>query len=59
MARILWIGDGGCTTGFGRVTHAIGDRLVRSYGHDVHVLATNYDGDYWPCLLYTSDAADD
>lgn len=48
MARILWIGDGGCTTGFGRVTHAVGDRLVRDYGHDIHCLATNYQGDYWP-----------
>ena len=48
MARVLWLGDAGCTTGFGRVTHAIGDRLVTDYGHDVHVLAVNYDGDYWP-----------
>lgn len=48
MARILWLGDAGCTTGFGRVTHAIGDRLVTDYGHDIHCLAVNYDGDYWP-----------
>lgn len=45
MPRILWLGDAGATTGFARVTHAVGDRLVRDYGHDVHVLATNYDGD--------------
>jgi len=45
MPRILWLGDAGSTTGFARVTHAIGDRLVRDYGHDVHTLAVNYDGD--------------
>lgn len=48
MARLLLLADAGCTTGFGRVSHAIGDRLVRDYGHDIHVLATNYDGDHWP-----------
>ena len=35
MARVLWLGDAGCHTGFGRVTHAIGERLVRDYGHDI------------------------
>ena len=50
MARILWISDGGCHTGFARVTHAIGERLVTEYGHDVHVLAANYKGDFWPGL---------
>lgn len=44
MSRILWIADGGCYTGFARVTHAIGDRLVDK-GHEVHVLATNFKGD--------------
>ena len=50
MARILWFGDAGCHTGFAQVTHAIGDRLVLNHGHDVHVLATNFDGDagHWP-----------
>ncbi len=50
MARVLWIGDAGCHTGFGRVTHAIGDRLVTDHGHDVHTLAINFDGDAgrWP-----------
>lgn len=46
MARVLWLGDAGCSTGFATVTHAIGDRLVTQYGHDVHVLAVNYKGDY-------------
>lgn len=57
MARLLMLADAGCTTGFGRVSHAIGDRLVRDYGHDIHVLATNYDGDYWPTpmKLYLPD----
>jgi glycosyltransferase involved in cell wall biosynthesis len=44
--RILWISDGGSPTGFGTVTHAIGERLVSDYGHDVHVLASNYRGDH-------------
>ena len=48
MAKVLWLGDAGCHTGFGRVTHAIGERLVDDYGHDVHVLAYNYRGDSWP-----------
>jgi len=51
VARLLWLGDAGCTTGFGRVSHAIGDRLVRDYGHDIHALAVNYDGDYWPTAM--------
>jgi len=50
VAKILWIGDGGCVTGFGRVTHAIGERLVEK-GHDVSVLAFNYRGDHWPTSL--------
>lgn len=45
MPKILWIGDAGCTTGFGRVTHAIGDRLVNDFGHEVHTIAINFDGD--------------
>jgi glycosyltransferase involved in cell wall biosynthesis len=50
LPRVLWIGDAGCHTGFGRVTHAIGDRLVTQHGHDVHTLAINFDGDAgnWP-----------
>lgn len=52
MARVLWLGDAGCHTGFARVTHAIGDRLVRDYGHEISVLATNYDGDYWPTPMH-------
>lgn len=49
MAKILWLSDAGCTTGFGRVTHAIGERLVEDFGHEIHVLAVNYRGDTWPC----------
>lgn len=51
MSRVLWIGDAGCHTGFARVTHAIGERLVADHGHDVDVLATNYSGDYWDTNL--------
>lgn len=42
--RILWIGDGGTSTGFSRVCHEIGERLVVDYGHQVDVLAVGYDG---------------
>lgn len=48
MARVLWLSDAGVTTGFARATHGIGDRLVTQYGHDVHCLAVNWTGDYWP-----------
>lgn len=51
MAKVLWFGDAGCHTGFARVTHSIGDRLINDYGHDVHVLAFNHRGDYWPTPL--------
>ena len=51
MARLLWLSDGGCATGFGHVTHHIGERLVRDYGHDIHVLAVNHRGDYFPSIL--------
>lgn len=45
------MGDGGCQTGFGKVTHEIGERLVRDFGHDISVLAVNHRGDYWPSIL--------
>lgn len=50
MAKVLWLGDAGCHTGFARVTHSIGERLVDDYGHDVHVLAYNHRGDSWPSI---------
>jgi glycosyltransferase involved in cell wall biosynthesis len=50
VAKVLWLGDAGCHSGFGRVTHSIGERLVE-IGHDVHVLATNHRGDYWNTTL--------
>lgn len=49
MSKVLWLSDAGCTTGFARVTHAIGERLVEEYGHQVAVLAVNFRGDSWPC----------
>jgi glycosyltransferase involved in cell wall biosynthesis len=49
LSKVLWMSDAGCTTGFGRVTHSIGERLVEEYGHEVHVLAVNYRGDTWNC----------
>lgn len=51
MSKILWIADGGCSTGFGRVTHAIGERLVEK-GHEIHVLAINHKGDPYPTTLH-------
>ncbi len=44
MTRVLWVGDAGSTTGFSRVTHAIAERLVTDYGHDVSVIAVGFDG---------------
>lgn len=49
--KVLWVSDGGTHSGFGSVTHAIGERLVRDYGHDIHVLAANYRGDFYPTNL--------
>jgi glycosyltransferase involved in cell wall biosynthesis len=49
--KILWFGDAGAVTGFGRVTHSIGERLVSDYGHDIHVLAINYRGDHYDTNL--------
>lgn len=50
MAKVLWLGDAGCHTGFARVTHSIGERLVDDYGHDLHVLGYNHRGDAWPSI---------
>jgi len=49
LAKVLWLSDAGCTTGFARVTHSIGERLVEDYGHEIRVLAVNFRGDAWPC----------
>lgn len=51
MSRVLWFGDAGAHTGFGTVTHNIGERLVANFDHDIHVLAWNYKGDYVPTNL--------
>lgn len=45
MARILLIADCGVPSGFGTVTAEIFTRLVRDFGHEVHVLAINWRGD--------------
>lgn len=55
MARILWIADAGRPTGFGTVTHAIGERLVEAWGHEIHVLAVGWEAEYpvpGPLKLY-------
>jgi glycosyltransferase involved in cell wall biosynthesis len=51
VSRVLWISDAGSHTGFGRVTHSIGERLVRDYGHEISVLAVNNRGDTFPGML--------
>lgn len=51
MAKVLFLADAGCHTGFARVTHSIGERLVENYGHDISVLAYNFRGDHWPSKL--------
>jgi glycosyltransferase involved in cell wall biosynthesis len=50
VAKVLWISDAGAHTGFARVTHSIGERLIDK-GHDISVLAFNYRGDHWPTRL--------
>jgi glycosyltransferase involved in cell wall biosynthesis len=55
LSKILWLSDAGCTTGFSRVTHSIGERLVEDYGHEVRVLAVNFRGDAWPCERFGHD----
>lgn len=44
MKTILWIGDAGCGSGFGRATHSIGRRLTEQ-GYKVVALGVNYNGD--------------
>lgn len=44
--RVLCLSDAGVPTGFGQVTTQIGDRLVRDFGHEVSVLASNWRGDH-------------
>lgn len=62
VARVLWIGDAGSHTGFGRVTHEVAGGLAKR-GHDVHVLGINYAGDYTPDLaglkVYRANARDE
>jgi glycosyltransferase involved in cell wall biosynthesis len=49
LSKVLWFSDAGCTTGFSRVTHAIGERLAEDFGHEMHIMAVNYRGDAWGC----------
>lgn len=60
MVRALFFSDAGAHTGFARVTEEIGNRLVTQYGDDVHCLAVNYRGDYWPSniKMYVPTALD-
>lgn len=59
MAKILWISDGGRSTGFGTVTHNLAERLVSTYGHEIHVLAVGWDAAFpveTDLLLYRAEA---
>ena len=51
MARILAVTDGGSHGGFATVSHNIFERLVADFGHDIHLIAGNFKGDYWPTNL--------
>jgi D-inositol-3-phosphate glycosyltransferase len=62
VARILYCGDAFVQTGFGRVAEYLLPALATE--HDVHVLATNYHGDYdaeavkyktYPAMVHGSD----
>ena len=62
MARILYAGDAFVQTGFGRVAEYLLPALAKE--HDVHVLATNWHGDYdaeaakyksYPAMAHGSD----
>jgi glycosyltransferase involved in cell wall biosynthesis len=43
MKKLLWVGDGDCPTGFGRVSHSILEQLYTRW--EVQHLAINYRGD--------------
>lgn len=49
--RFLVLSDAAATTGFARAVHSIFERMVRDYGHEIHVLAVNYRGDDFPSML--------
>lgn len=62
MAKILYCGDAFVQTGFGRVAEYLLPALAKE--HEVHVLATNYHGDYheeavkyktYPAMVHGSD----
>lgn len=51
--RLIFVGDGGCSSGFARVSHAVCDAL-HTAGHLPHILAINWHGDSnpYPYPLY-------
>lgn len=54
MKKVIWIGDGGVSTGFARVNHSIYDNLPKGK-YEIHHIAINYHGDPYPepnALLY-------
>jgi glycosyltransferase involved in cell wall biosynthesis len=62
VAKILYAGDVGCETGFGRVAEYLIPALARE--HEVHALAVNYGGDpnsmqqvcqMYPAMAYGTD----
>lgn len=63
MKKILWVGDAGCPSGFGRATHEIVDSLDHRLGGscDVTVLGINYLGDPhpYPYPIYAAAAGGD
>jgi len=58
--KLLWVGDGGCPSGFAVATHNIIEHLLPEY--DVAVLAMNYNGDdpgRWPYPMYLAGVGGD
>jgi D-inositol-3-phosphate glycosyltransferase len=62
VARILYVGDVGCQTGFGRVAEYLIPALAKE--HEVHALCSNWHGDpsamqehcrMYPAMAYGSD----
>jgi glycosyltransferase involved in cell wall biosynthesis len=50
VSRLLWVGDYFASTGFGRASEAICERLV-DYGHEISVLGLNHRGDAKPTRM--------
>lgn len=48
MIKVLVFGDAGCYSGFATAVHGIFDKLALRDDYEIHCLASNYRGDFWP-----------